>query len=138
MHLEIKIEGQPTTVTAQQKGVFVLGGKPRFFTKAKVKKAQNALVARLAGHRPTQPLDGPLAMSVLWVFQRPKAMKDTGSLAFHTKRPDLDNLLKGVLDALEPAGWVTDDARICRFTCTKFYGSEPYLQLRVEVLPDAQ
>lgn len=42
---------------------------------------------------------------------RPKqANKD---LQWHTKRPDLDNLEKAVIDALQSAKWFKDDSQIC-------------------------
>ena len=42
----------------------------------------------------------------------------------HTKKPDLDNLVKAVLDALNDVAF-KDDSKIWRIMATKEYGSEP-------------
>jgi Holliday junction resolvase RusA-like endonuclease len=124
------IEGV-STATAQQKGVFVSNGKVRFFTKAKVAKAQRGLVAQLLPHRPEQPLDGPVILEVRFLMPIPVAMRKK-AVQWHSKRPDLDNLLKGVIDALEPAGWVTDDARIVRLQASKEYAQQPQTIITME------
>lgn len=124
------IEGV-STATAQQKGVFVVNGKPRFFTKAKVAKAQRGLVAQLLPSKPPEPFDGPVILEVVFVMPIPVALRKK-AVRWHSKRPDLDNLLKGVLDALEPAGWVTDDARVVRIDARKEYGPTPQIHLTME------
>lgn len=135
MTVEAFIPGPPSTVTAQQKGVFVAGGKPRFFTKAKVKAAHRALVAHLAPHAPGEPFAGRVILHVTFTFPVPLTMRRQWGPIPHCKRPDLDNLLKGVLDALEPAGWVTDDARIYSLHAEKYYGEPEGLQIRAEDVP---
>lgn len=42
----------------------------------------------------------------------------------HTKKPDLDNLVKAVLDALNGVAFV-DDSRISNINASKEYGREP-------------
>jgi Holliday junction resolvase RusA-like endonuclease len=129
------IAGPPSTVTAQQKGVAVMGGKPRFYTKKKVKDAHRALVAQLAPHAPGFPFEGQVILRVTFTFPVPLAMRRLWGPIPHSKRPDLDNLLKGVLDALEPAGWMTDDARIYSLHAEKWYGEPVGLQITAEELP---
>ena len=43
----------------------------------------------------------------------------------HTKKPDLDNLVKAVLDALNDGVAYTDDSKIWRIVARKEYGEEP-------------
>jgi len=127
------IIGVPATATAHQKGVFVVAGKPRFFTKKRVRDAQNHIVAALRPHAPAEPIDGPAELTVQFVFpytQRHRAniLSRIGvglGLVAHDRRPDLDHLPKGLLDALQPAGWITDDARIHLIEASKYYGEEP-------------
>ena len=45
-----------------------------------------------------------------------------------TTRPDGDNYLKGVLDALNGILW-TDDARIVDMSCHKYYSEHPRLEV---------
>lgn len=44
----------------------------------------------------------------------------------HTKKPDVDNLIKSVLDALNGIAW-EDDAQIVKVSATKEYSIEPYV-----------
>ncbi len=61
------------------------------------------------------PLKGPLLLSVLFVFERPYArMKEEA----HIIKPDLDNLAKGVMDALNGIAW-HDDSQIVSLTLGK-------------------
>ena len=48
----------------------------------------------------------------------------------HTKRPDVDNLVKAVLDALNGVAW-EDDSQIVRLSASKEYSSEPYVYLYI-------
>lgn len=70
--------------------------------------------------------DGPLCVSLKFQMPRPKSHYRTGKHAgklkdsapyWHTKKPDLDNLIKAVLDAM-PLG---DDARVARMAPGKAY-----------------
>jgi Holliday junction resolvase RusA-like endonuclease len=130
------INGQPSTVTAQQKGVCVVNGKPVFYTKKKVANAQRSIVAHLAPARPAKPMTGNIAMTLIWTFAHPKGSKQKGDTIWHNKRPDLDNLVKGVLDALKPAGWIEEDARICALLAMKQYGPAPMLIVEAKPAED--
>ena len=71
------------------------------------------------------PLDEPLEMSVTFVFARKKNQiwktKPMPRLP-HAGKPDLDNLLKSLMDALTGTLFV-DDARVTRLTACKFVAS---------------
>lgn len=125
------IPGEPSTITAQQKGVLVRGGRPMFFTKAKVKAAQDALTVQLRRHAPRQPIDYPVLFKIKFVFGRTKSRPFEN---VHGKRPDLDNLVKGVLDCLQPAGWLTDDALIDALAVVKCRSDEPRLEIEMREL----
>ena len=49
----------------------------------------------------------------------------------HTKKPDLDNLVKAVLDALNGVAF-EDDSRICSISAVKLYGTEPCVFVKME------
>lgn len=71
--------------------------------------------ARQAGL--TAPLHQPLILEVRFYFPRPlrlQTRKAPDGPIPHTARPDLDNLLKAVQDALNGLAW-TDDALICGY-----------------------
>jgi Holliday junction resolvase RusA-like endonuclease len=123
------IQGDPPTVTAQQKGVMVRGGRPMFFTKKKVKDAQDALVLQLRRFKPRQPVDFPVLVKIKFAFRVTKARPHE---RIHAVRPDLDNLCKGVLDALVPSGWIADDALVDQLVAEKCRVGDPYLEITMK------
>lgn len=58
----------------------------------------------------------------------PKSRKEAmfEGIIKHTKRPDVDNMAKAVLDALNGIAW-EDDSQIARLSITKEYAKEPYV-----------
>lgn len=63
------------------------------------------------------PLEGPLSLSVVFVFPRPKGMvwkKRDMPRVDKTTKCDLDNALKAFVDALQGLAW-RDDAQVSRY-----------------------
>ena len=91
--IRVKLDIVPPTATAQQKGVYVQNGRARFFTKQKVRDAEDFLAAMLAPHAPDDPLVGPLFFQARWCFPYRKSEKKSvtkvGREVPHTTRPDL-------------------------------------------------
>ena len=81
-------------------------------------------------------LDVPLIVSLSFGLPIPKstpksrreAMND--GLIRHMKKPDVDNLVKAVLDALNGVAW-EDDSQIVRVCAEKFYSKDPYIYIRI-------
>lgn len=90
------------------------------FTPKATKEFSDAVKALTAG---LEPLDGPLEMSVIYVFSRPKSLGSRNPIRQpRPHRPDLDNLDKALLDALNGQAY-KDDQQICRLTSTKVYAA---------------
>ena len=81
-----------------------------------------------ARHKPiiAQALDVKMA----FYFDRPKSHFGTGRNSgklkssaprYHTKKPDVDNLAKAVLDAFQDAGLIKDDCIVVTLLISKFY-----------------
>ena len=66
----IYLTGQPSSVTAQQKGVTMIAGRPHFYEKSCVSKAKQDLLTQLMKYAPDHPYQGPLEIHVLWLFER--------------------------------------------------------------------
>jgi Holliday junction resolvase RusA-like endonuclease len=64
-----------------------------------------------------EPCQDPIALEIVFQMGKPNGSR------YHTKRPDLDNLVKSVKDALTGIIW-KDDAQIIRLTAEKRYGQE--------------
>jgi Holliday junction resolvase RusA-like endonuclease len=70
------------------------------------------------------PITGPVRLRVDFYLPRPKGMKDTGEQNIpHVKKPDADNLLKAVMDAMTEAGVWEDDALVFNPDPAKYYAT---------------
>jgi len=69
----------------------------------------------------------PVEVIVIFRMTRPLADYRAGghladsAPAEHVKRPDLDKLLRGLLDALADAGVLADDSQVCAVSATKVW-----------------
>jgi Holliday junction resolvase RusA-like endonuclease len=115
-----------------------VGGHARAFTPSRTRKwearaAQTVIDSLPDDHDPTEPA----RLQVVAVFRRPGSMEcshkrrpcrcDRDGLRVrlvHRKRPDADNVLKAVCDALEKGGALKDDSQLCRITVEKWYAAE--------------
>ena len=141
---------RPLTIVVD--GVPVAKGRPRFstvngfvrpYTPAKTKNYENWVrmcgvqAMSMAGRSTTdEPLDLTLVAHVpipsSWSKKRQR-MAALGEI-HATKRPDLDNFLKAVKDALNGIVW-RDDSQIVNLTARKLYGETPKLVITVEQIP---
>ena len=70
------------------------------------------------------PLEGPVWLTVEATFAYPKAFSRKQRGHWKTSKPDLDNIVKLVKDALNGIAWA-DDAQVARLLdCKKIYGEK--------------
>ena len=87
------------------------------------------------------PLDGPVALRVVFVLPRPKRLiwkRREMPRVPHTARPDLDNLVKATKDALNGLAW-RDDSQVVELSAGKCYASGnelPGVELAIEIAHD--
>jgi Holliday junction resolvase RusA-like endonuclease len=93
--------------------------------------AKQSFLMQALEHRPKEPLREALSVTMQFRFPRPKAHFRAKSLQlrpdaphWHTSRPDVDNLTKFVMDALNGIFW-HDDSCLARLEVTKQYGETP-------------
>jgi len=126
--------GIPPAVTAQQKGVTVRGGRPRFFTKAKVASAKALFRQAFGPFSPAVPMTGPVRVEVEYVFPfratERRADREAGIVP-HDTRPDMDNLSKALFDVLTDLRWWLDDGQICQPAARKWRGVQPGIWISV-------
>jgi Holliday junction resolvase RusA-like endonuclease len=80
-------------------------------------KAWKKVVAQVAGLQKNRWCgDGPLSVTILFYMPMAKSAKSI----FHLKRPDIDNLSKAILDALNEICY-KDDSQIVELTVKKTY-----------------
>jgi Holliday junction resolvase RusA-like endonuclease len=131
----------------------VRNGKARVYTPASTADWEHYAALELGsryraayGSEPANYLAGALGLELVAVFSRTKALASMntkgiykhGAKRFpHGQKPDLDNVLKAVCDALEKAGVIEDDKQVSTITASKMWaaaGEAPAVHLRVWVL----
>jgi crossover junction endodeoxyribonuclease RusA len=81
-----------------------------------------AALEAMCAMRATFPLEGPIALEILFSLPRGRTVKR----ALPCAKPDADKLARSTLDALVDAGVMADDAQITDLIVRKRYaGSEP-------------
>ena len=112
----------PPTVTAQESKVAVVRGKPVIYKPEKIKQAKREIIKHLKPFIPSEPLEGPIELRVVWLFPRGKSHKH---MEWRTTRPDTDNLEKLLKDCMTEVGFWKDDALVVKETVYKVWSEEP-------------
>lgn len=131
----------PHSVQHGGKRVAVINGKPRFFKTKKAASWANAVGLCANRYRPSQPFSCPVKLCVTFVIRRPQSLggkKYPEGRLPAPKRPDLDNLQKGLQDALK--GFWEDDSQIVELSLKKVYsakGEEPKIEVEIHTYEEA-
>jgi len=70
-----------------------------------------------------EPLDGPLRVEAVFIFDRPAYLlkpRSPDARVAYGKKPDADNLIKSTFDALNKLLWL-DDAQVCSLAVEKVF-----------------
>jgi len=138
--IEFRVPGEP-------KGK----GRPRFsrlgkftktYTDAKTKMYEEKIASAARLHiYPNEPLETPLSITLILHVGVPKSYsknRTTDCLTgkeWPTKKPDLDNVAKAFLDAMNGIVY-KDDVQVIRLHVYKKYSIDPHVHITVhEVLP---
>lgn len=129
---------RPRIVTVHGRAMAVSNPKRHPITafKAKVRETIQA-------HYRQKPRTGPVRLSLFFGMPRPGRLcwkRRPMTRCPHVGRPDLDNLVKGVKDALRGVLFV-DDSQVCRLEAGKFHvgGDEkPFVSVWLETLEERQ
>ena len=105
-----------------------IGNKAIMYTPDQTKQFENYVKLVAAQHAPEELLTSALEVNLDFFLQRPKSLPK--KIRYHTKKPDIDNLAKSVLDAMEGIIYV-NDAQVISLLVTKDYGA-PLCRVRVE------
>lgn len=98
-------------------------------------------IAQIIQNTPKEPIRGAIGVNVGFYFLRPKSHFGTGKNAerikenapiYKTTKPDLDNLIKFVLDAMNGIVFF-DDSQITSLTAGKYYDRN-YAQTCIEII----
>ena len=86
--------------------------------------------AVLEQYTPAEPLKGPVRLEVQFIFPGERQ-------TIRTAKPDLDNLLKGVLDICTRLGYWQDDAQVAAIDVRKMDSPMPGIFFRAETIAGA-
>lgn len=93
-------------------------------------KVTNSAMQRMADTAYSLPLTGPLAVSITFVMERPRSHYGTGKNADKVKAsspkwpatmPDIDKLLRAILDGITDSQMWRDDGQVVWVQCAKRY-----------------
>jgi Holliday junction resolvase RusA-like endonuclease len=123
----------------------VAQGRPRFSTQGGFTKAYDPAKSKdfkkyvklvASEHRPDHLLDGPLKMEVkiykstLKSFSKKKTQQAEDGIIRPTTKPDVDNYVKGVKDALNSVIW-KDDSQVVDLVISKWYSEQPRVEVTI-------
>lgn len=129
-----KAQGRPR---ATKMGKFI-----HIYDDPKSKKAKDRLCDIIESKAPEQLLDCPLQVDLWFYMPRPKGHYGTGrnegklkdwAPTMHTKKPDIDNLRKLVMDAMTGIFW-RDDSLVCKGFTVKEYSEKPRTKICIKTL----
>ena len=137
--MRIVIPGQP-----------IPKGRPRVFRNGRTItpkrtaefEARAASIIRASWDGAPIPKGQPVALFLRFYFRRPKRLQ-TKATPDHAlpmpRRPDLDNLIKSTMDALERGAVLSDDGQVMNIHAEKWYCSTgqpvPRIVIKIEVQP---
>lgn len=111
---------------------FTRGGRP--YTPKATRDYEAAIrdAFENATGRPPEPFSGPIAVSIMTYRQLPKSTPKSVSSEPDTHKPDIDNVAKIVLDALNGVAW-EDDAQVVSLTASKLNRTRSPERLSVSI-----
>lgn len=128
----------PIVPTAQARARHTRTG--RAYKAASQLANERTLEAMLMPYTPGEPLEGGIELRFTAYMPCPasesKKRKDAmlrGEIG-HTKKPDLDNLAKQLLDAMSRLRFWHDDKQVVRLICEKVYGNESCWLVNVQTI----
>lgn len=130
-----------TVITIKMKPVsqgsvhaITVNGKARVIhNKSKDLYEQRGLIQTLYHEADGQKYDGAVQLSIRFAFVRPKSVKEK-KRPYMTVKPDLDKLVRSVLDALTHHAY-DDDSQVVCIDCEKVYDEEEYIRIDVNPYP---
>ena len=121
-------KGRPRFTTA--------GGFTRSYTPAKTREYEDYIAARFRSAAGGLKLLPPIRVDVLAIYGVPKSytkqrrQECMANLVAPTTKPDVDNILKAVLDALNKIAF-EDDCQVSTCVVTRRYGDPPGLVVKI-------
>lgn len=114
-------------------------GNIRMYSPEKTVSRENLIKLHAQQCGPEIPFDGPVKLQAIFYMEIPKSWSKkkqeeakTQNI-LPTKKPDLDNMVKLVKDALNTIIW-HDDKQVVVLKAAKFYSVKPRTEIHIETI----
>ena len=84
-----------------------------------------------------EKIEGAVNMNIIYAFRRPQSLSkkerneiDNGKIVPKTTKPDIDNLTKAILDALNGIVW-KDDAQVAQINIQKIWSAKDQIEIEI-------
>ncbi len=84
-------------------------------------------LAKMMESLPIDGLDGPIKITLEFHF-----FSENKPWGIHQQKPDVDNLIKAVLDSAQDSGLILDDDHVYSVTASKYWGHEPKITMKIQ------
>jgi len=111
------------------------GGFIRFFNHPKMEDWKRTVQAQVIPVKPATPLQGPVAITMRFHLARPASLPKR--VTQHSKKPDLENCGKNLLDHLTGLIY-RDDAQVCELHLFKQYSDQPGVEIEIVELSESR
>lgn len=135
--IQFTVYGEPV---AQGRPKFsTIGGFPRAYDPKKSRDFKDYVRLAATEHAPAALLEGPLGIAVTAFRSTPKSFSKKKAVAAElgeilpVSKPDADNYLKGVKDALKGVIW-KDDSQVVDAFVRKRYSARPRIEVMIKEL----
>ena len=104
-------------------------------------KDKKQMWLQIAKFRPKTPLIGNIMILITFYMPSPKNHYRAGKFKhllkdnvpeYHKSKPDLDNLVKMLLDVIGKNRMIVDDSQVCRIQAEKIYDEKPRTEVYIE------
>lgn len=124
--MKIVVFGAPTPKGRPR--VAMRGRFPTVYTPKETREAEDSFMQQAIKQKPETPLEGALSIRIKFYKIKPKSMSK--KVIHWTTKPDLDNLVKLVIDALNKV-FFQDDAQIIEISASKEYDQTPRTEVEI-------
>lgn len=135
--IQFTVYGEP--VAQGRPRATTINGRVRMYDPKKSSDFKKYVKLVASQYAPPELLKGPLRMSVLVYrptlksFSKKKVREAEAGLLRPITKPDVDNYVKGVKDALKQVIW-KDDSQVVDLHVSKYYSEKPRIELKIEPL----
>jgi|SRR5690606_31633029 len=137
MTIEFVVYGEP--LAQGRPRATSVNGHVRMYDPKKSRDYKNYIRLAASEYAPDKLLEGPIALELRVYRPIPKSfsrrkteLAENGDIRPTTK-PDVDNYVKSVKDALKNVIW-KDDSQVVRILVEKFYSQKPRIEIVIEPL----